>query len=136
MKTKTSLSVIHVLLFTRIFSFNQLIVKRKHIFQQESSTGISNWKDVIAKFTKHEGNCCHKDAILNTTTTGDTSEFYSPHNWQKTVGVAKKFLKLLSNVRFLSRQGLAFRGNGDESDSNFKQLIQWKTHKVKSRMND
>ena len=32
-------------------------------------------------------------------------------------------LKLLSNARFLSRQGLAFRGDGDESDSNFMRLI-------------
>ena len=32
-------------------------------------------------------------------------------------------LKILSNVRFLARQGLAFRGDGDESDSNFMRLL-------------
>ena len=32
-------------------------------------------------------------------------------------------LKLLSNARFLSRQGLAFRGDGEELDSNFMRLI-------------
>ena len=32
------------------------------------STGFSNWKDAIAKFTKHEGSRCHKDAVLNTIT--------------------------------------------------------------------
>jgi len=36
----------------------------------------------------------------------------------------KCFLKLLSNVHFLSRQGLAFCGDGDESDHNFMLLIQ------------
>ncbi len=30
---------------------------------------------------------------------------------------------MLSSVRFLSRQGLALRGDGNESDSNFMQLI-------------
>ena len=33
------------------------------------------------------------------------------------------FLKILSNCKFLSRQGLAFHGGGDDSDSNFLQLI-------------
>ena len=35
----------------------------------------------------------------------------------------KCFLKLLSNVRFLSRQGLPLRGDGDDTNSNFMQLI-------------
>ena len=33
------------------------------------------------------------------------------------------FLKILSNVRFLTHQGLPFRGHGDESESNFTQLL-------------
>ena len=33
------------------------------------------------------------------------------------------FLKLLSNARFLVRQGLPFRGNSDEVDSNYMRLI-------------
>ncbi len=33
------------------------------------------------------------------------------------------FLKIVSNIRFLVRQGLALRGGGDESDSNFIQLL-------------
>ena len=32
------------------------------------STGFSNWKDAAAKFCKHEGSRCHKDAVLKTTT--------------------------------------------------------------------
>ena len=35
----------------------------------------------------------------------------------------KCFLKLISNVHFLARQGLAFRGDGNKSDSNFMQLL-------------
>ena len=91
------------------------------------STGFSNWKDAIAKLTKHEGSRCHKDAILNTitlpATTSDISELLSTQLAKERLERRKCFLKLLSNVRFLSRQGLAFRGDGDESDSNFMQLI-------------
>lgn len=35
----------------------------------------------------------------------------------------KILLKILSNIRFLARQGLAFRGDGNEADSNFVQLL-------------
>ena len=91
------------------------------------STGFSNWKDAIAKFTKHEGSRCHKDAILKTitlpATTKDVSELLSLQLSKERLERRKCFLKLLSNVRFLSRQGLAFRGDGNEHDSNFMQLI-------------
>ena len=33
-------------------------------------------------------------------------------------------LKILSSVGFLARQGLALRGDGDESDNNYIQLLQ------------
>ena len=32
-------------------------------------------------------------------------------------------LKILSNVQFLARQGLPFRGDAEETDSNFIQLL-------------
>ena len=32
-------------------------------------------------------------------------------------------LKIISNIRFLARQGLPLRGDGDEDDSNFVQLM-------------
>ena len=92
------------------------------------STGFSNWKDAVTKFNKHEGSRCHKDAVLATVTllatTRDISELLSTQLAKKRSERCKYFLKLLSNVRFLSRQGLAFHGDGNESDSNFMQLIQ------------
>ena len=33
------------------------------------------------------------------------------------------FLKILLNIQFMARQGMAFRGDGDEVDSNFIQLL-------------
>lgn len=35
-------------------------------------------------------------------------------------------LKILSSIKYLARQGLALRGDGDEADSNFLQLLQLK----------
>ena len=32
-------------------------------------------------------------------------------------------LKIISNIRFLAHQGLPLRGDGDEDDSNFVQLM-------------
>ena len=91
------------------------------------STGFSNWKDAAAKFCKHEGSRCHKDAVLKTTTlpatTPDIAEMLSSQLAKEREERRKIFLKLLSNARFLSRQGIAFRGDGDESDSNFIRLI-------------
>ena len=91
------------------------------------STGFSNWKDAVAKFSKHEGSRCHKDSILHTVTlpatTSDVSELLSTQLAKERLERRKCFLKVLSNFRFLSRQGLAFRSDADESDSNFMQLI-------------
>ena len=92
------------------------------------SAGFSNWKDTVAKFTKHEGSHCHKDAVLARITlpptTKDISELNSIQLAKDRSERCKCFLKLLSNARFLLRQGLAFHGDGDESDSNFMQLVQ------------
>ena len=35
----------------------------------------------------------------------------------------KRLIKVAENIRYLSRQGIAFRGDGDEVDSNFMQLM-------------
>ena len=35
-------------------------------------------------------------------------------------------LKIISYLRYLARQGLPFRGYGDDKDANFKQLIRFR----------
>ncbi len=37
--------------------------------------------------------------------------------------ITQCLLKILSNVQFLARQGLPLRGDGEETDSNFTQLL-------------
>ena len=91
------------------------------------STGFSNWKDATSKFNKHESSQCHKEAVLKTitlpATTGNVGEILSSQLAKQRLERRKCFLKLLSNARFLARQGLAFRGDGNESNSNFMALL-------------
>ena len=89
------------------------------------STRFSNWKDATTKFNKHEASQYHKEAVLKTitlpATTGNVGEMLSSQLAKQHLESRKCFLKLLSDARFLSRQGLAFRGDGNESDSNIMQ---------------
>ena len=92
------------------------------------SSGFRNWKDATSKFAKHEGSRCHADAVLKLvsvpSSTRDIGELFSSQLARDRHNARKCFLKILSNVRFLSRQGLPFRGDGDESDSNFMRLLE------------
>ncbi len=79
------------------------------------------------RFTSHQASNCHKDAVLKTVTfpatTHDVGESLSVQHAQEKLERRQCFLKLLSNVRFFARQALPFRGDGDESDSNYHQLL-------------
>ena len=44
-------------------------------------------------------------------------------HWQEKMECHQCLLKVLSNMKLLVRQGLPLRGYGDESDSNFHQLL-------------
>ena len=87
------------------------------------SRGFSNWKDASVKFAIHKKSNCHKEAVLKTVsipaTTSNVAEILSTQHKKDKLERCQCFLKILSNVRFLARQGLALRGGGDESDSNF-----------------
>ncbi len=99
--------------------------KHLHANKEQSfiSTGFSNWKDASKKFNKHQDSHCHKEAVLKTTATMNMSEILSSGLAKEHLEQGQCFLKVLSSVCFLSRQGLALRRDGDESDSNFMQLI-------------
>ena len=56
-------------------------------------------------------------------TTNDVGEMLSSQLARERMEQRKCLLKLLSNARFLARQGLAFHGDGEELDSYFTQLI-------------
>ena len=75
----------------------------------------------------HESSRCHQESVLKTvtlpSTTGNVGEMLCSQLATQRSERRQCLLKILSNVRFLARQGLAFRGDGDESDSNFMRLL-------------
>ena len=91
------------------------------------SLGFTNWKEATSRFASHEGSRCHKDALLTMVTlpatTCDIAENLSKQHSKEKLENRRCFLKLLSNVKFLCRQGLPFRGSVDGSDSKFLQLL-------------
>ena len=114
--------------FTCIVAFqNNHLCSVGNLEKSFISTGFLNWKDAIAKFNKHQASRCHQEAVLKTitlpATTRDVGEMLSSQLAKLRLERRKCFLKLLSNARFLSRQGLPLRGDGDETNSNFMQLI-------------
>ena len=89
------------------------------------SNGHTNWKDATTKFAAHEGSNCHKEAVLKMitlpATTHDIAESLSAQVAVERLDRRQCFLMLLSNIRFLARQALPLRGDGDESNSNYIQ---------------
>ena len=89
--------------------------------------GFSNRKDACVKFNIHQDTNCHKEAVLKIFTIPATmpnvSECLSRQHQVECQGRRQCFLKILSNLRYLAWQGLAIRGHGDETDSNFYQLL-------------
>ena len=91
------------------------------------SRGFYNWKDATVKFTQHAASKCHEESVLKVVTQPSTSkdiaESMSAQIAKERLERLQCFLKILSNIRFLARQGLPLRGHGDETDSNFFQLM-------------
>ena len=84
---------------------------------------------------------CHKEAVEKIVTlpatTGDVGELLSGVHAQE-IENRQCFLKILSNLRFVARQGCAIRGHGDETDGNFYQLLKLcgEDHKIVRASNE
>ena len=92
-----------------------------------TSRGFSNWKDATASFARHEQSKCHKEATHAIVTVPscykDCAEMLSSQHAKEKADSRHMLLKILSNVRFLARQGLPLRGSSQGDDSNFIQLL-------------
>ena len=91
------------------------------------STGFTNWKDASVKFRCHDTSNFHKEVVEKLITlpscTIDVAEsLSSAHKADKLLN-RQLFMKILTNLQFLVRQSLPLRSDGDESDSNFIQLL-------------
>ena len=85
--------------------------------------GFSNWKDGTRSFSKHESCDFHKVCAAALASTVDVGDMLSRQAASDKRENREYLLKVLSTVRFLARQGLALRGDGDETDSNLHQLL-------------
>ena len=85
--------------------------------------GLCNWKDATRQFTKHESSVFHKQAVDSLKTKSDVAEMLSSQHAEEKKGNRQYLLHVIMTIRFLACQGLALRGDGDEKDSNFLQLL-------------
>ena len=70
------------------------------------------------------GSCdFHKHASEILATTADVGEMLSKQVKTERVKNRECFILITNSLRHLARQGLLLRGDGDESNSNFKQLL-------------
>ena len=86
--------------------------------------GYRNWCHATENFRVHEESHCHKDYV-NQLSPAETV-CYVDERFDETLICEKArnrqiFLTILRNIQFLSRQGLAFRGNNNEG--NLEQLM-------------
>ena len=110
------------------------ITAMKHKGMEESRgdysfthVGFKNWKDATISFRDHQSSAVHKTALQLVVdipaSYPDVGEIVSTNHARDKKDSRQCLLKILSNVVFLARQGLVFRGDGDESNSNFIQLL-------------
>ena len=89
--------------------------------------GFSNWKDASVAFKKHDSSKRHRDSADKVTTLPktikDIGETLSTKHAENKNDNRKCLLKILSSLRFLGRQGLPIRGDGDETDRNYTRLL-------------
>ena len=76
---------------------------------------------------KHEATDCHKEAVLGAmklpASCPDVGEILSLQHAKLKKENKECILKIISNLNFLARQGLRLCGDGDNSNSNFIQLM-------------
>ena len=116
----------------KVYCFTCITAARQHQVLHKRGdpafvrNGFSNWKDATVSFRKHEASAVHTDAVQATLapkTCPDVAEMLSSELARQKADNRQCLLKILSNLRFLARQGLAIRGSGDDKDSNFTQLL-------------
>ena len=85
--------------------------------------GFTNWKDSTVGFRSHEKSKSHINAVevmmvTHSNTTLDIGRMLSANYEEERKVNREMLLLILKNIRFLGRQGLSLRGDGDEVNSN------------------
>ena len=104
---------------------NKLLTKK---FEKSflSGEGFSNWNYGPRALAKHVESECHIESvskIIDQSSTEDVGKMISSDYRQKEEQNRQCLLKIIDIVKILARQGLPFRGHGDEKNGNFNQFI-------------
>nr|XP_054761170.1 zinc finger MYM-type protein 1-like [Lytechinus pictus] len=88
-------------------------------------TGFSNWKKATQRFESHQSSECHRCAMsqLQASNKPSIGAHLSVACQRQQEEARHSLLKIVSALRFLLRQGLAFRGH-TEVDGNFHHLME------------
>jgi len=79
----------------------------------------TNWKDATRNFANHEKTEFYRQAAITLQPKRDVSEMLSSKVATDKQKIRNYFLMVLSSIKYLTRQGLPLRGDGDDSASNF-----------------
>ena len=94
-----------------------------------TTTGFSNWKKSIEKFTEHQKSGCHKQAVYQLEQSRKAppvlAQLSDAHRRQQATA-RRCLMKVLQATKYLLRQGLAYRGHS-ERDGNLYQLLKIQT---------
>lgn len=85
---------------------------------------ILTWEKALERFKKHKNPKCHHESVIMSNirnTSENVEDILHDGLVQERFENRQVLLKIIEGVRFLSRQGLPFRGNNHES--NFEQLL-------------
>ena len=90
------------------------------------TTGYRNWKKARYAFSEHQKSKCHLTAMTFEVTVpkcGDVREMMSREEASRMELNRQCLMKIIETLQFIGRQGLALRGDSDDEDSNFIQLL-------------
>ena len=112
---------------TCVKAFKELKMSSRNYDEAFTTKGFHNWKNATCVFRDHETSSCHREAVEKILTlpakTRDIGDSLSSAHEREKHDNGQCLLKIISNLRFLARQSCALRGDGDESASNFIQLL-------------
>ena len=110
-------------------------VCKKHVTKLDSeknkeeaflSAGFRNWKKAITRFADHQKSKCHLTAVTFEVTIpicGNIQEMTNESLKAKMKENRQCLIKVIETLQFLGRQGLALRGDQNDENSNFMQLL-------------
>ena len=89
--------------------------------------GFSDWKDGTIAFKNHEVSSYHKEAlhiiVVIPSSCPDVGAMLSRQYADEMRNNCKCFLKIMAPTQYLAWQGIALWGDGNDTDTNFIQLL-------------